>query len=105
MTRDTAPRAGFRAERRRVWQTDFSESETTGGGIWRLCAAIHYATDCLDITVTRTGSGVDALACPAAVVEAERVRDHRRRPGTDRRPSDNGRSILSSQDRTTARGR
>ena len=30
--------------RNRVWQTDFSEFETTGGGIWRICAVIDYAT-------------------------------------------------------------
>ncbi len=31
-------------ERNRVWQTDFSEFETAGGGIWRICAVIDYAT-------------------------------------------------------------
>lgn len=31
-------------ERNRAWQTDFSESETTNGGIWRIYAVIDYAT-------------------------------------------------------------
>jgi transposase InsO family protein len=62
-------------ERNRVWQTDFSEFETTGGGIWRICAVIDYATKyCLAAKITPTGRGSDALAClDAAVVEAERV--------------------------------
>ncbi|MEV5650910.1 hypothetical protein AB0L57_21885 [Nocardia sp. NPDC052254] len=61
--------------RNRVWQTDFSEFETTGGGIWRICAVIDYATKyCLAITVTPTARGADALAClRLAVTEAERV--------------------------------
>ena len=64
-------------QRNRVWQTDFSEFETTGGGIWRICAVIDYATKyCLAITVTPTARGTDALAClRLAVTEAERVLD------------------------------
>ncbi|MGY5309588.1 transposase [Nocardia gipuzkoensis] len=60
-----------------VWQTDFSEFETTGGGIWRICAVIDYATKyCLAITVTSTARGSDALAClRLAVAEAERILD------------------------------
>ncbi|WP_327093548.1 hypothetical protein OIE68_25200 [Nocardia vinacea] len=27
-------------DRNRVWQTGFSEFETTGDGIWRICAVI-----------------------------------------------------------------
>lgn len=63
--------------RNRVWQTDFSEFETTNGGIWRICAVIDYATKyCLAITVTPTARGTDALAClHLAVAEAERVLD------------------------------
>jgi transposase InsO family protein len=59
--------------RNRVWQMDFSEFETTGGGIWRLCAVIDYATKyCLAITVTPTSRTRDAVACVrAAVTEAE----------------------------------
>jgi hypothetical protein len=62
-------------ERNRVWQTDFSEFETTGGGIWRICAVIDYATKyCLAITVTPTSRGADALAClQQAVTEATRL--------------------------------
>jgi transposase InsO family protein len=62
-------------QRNRVWQTDFSEFETTGRGIWRICAVIDYATKyCLAVTVTPTARGADALAClMLAVSEAERV--------------------------------
>jgi len=62
-------------ERNRVWQTDFSEFETTGGGIWRICAVIDYATKyCVAVTVTPTSRGSDALAClHAAVAEATRL--------------------------------
>jgi putative transposase len=56
--------------RNRVWQTDFSEFETSSGGIWRICAVIDYATKyCLAITLTPTGRGQDALACLMASVE------------------------------------
>jgi putative transposase len=59
----------------RVWQTDFSEFETTGGGIWRICAVIDYATKyCLAVTVTPTSRGADALSClRQAVAEATRL--------------------------------
>jgi putative transposase len=62
-------------ERRRVWQTDLSEFETVGGGIWRICAVIDYVTKyCPAVTVTPTGRGVDALAClQLAVAEATRL--------------------------------
>jgi putative transposase len=61
--------------RNRVWQTDFSEFETTGGGIWRICAVIDYAAKyCLAVTVTPTSRGADALAClHKAVAEATRL--------------------------------
>ena len=64
-------------QRNQVWQTDFSEFETSGGGIWRICAVIDYATKhCLAMTVTQPASGADALAClRLAVTEAERVLD------------------------------
>jgi len=63
------------AERNRVWQTDFSEFETSSDGIWRICAVIDYATKyCLAATITPTARGQDALACLIAAVEhAERV--------------------------------
>jgi transposase InsO family protein len=72
--------------RNRVWQTDFSEFETTGGGIWRICAVIDYATKyCQAITVSPTARGADALAClQLAVTEAERVL------GLDDRRADRG---------------
>ena len=62
-------------ERNRVWQTDFSEFETTNGGIWRICAVIDYVTKyCLALTVTPTGRGTDALHClHLAVAEAQRL--------------------------------
>ncbi|WP_131805162.1 integrase core domain-containing protein [Mycobacteroides abscessus] len=62
-------------QRNRVWQTDFSEFETTGGGIWRICAVIDYATKyCLAITVTPTSRGADAVYClDLAVAEAQRI--------------------------------
>ncbi|MGX9790080.1 transposase [Mycobacterium sp. MMS18-G62] len=64
-------------ERNRVWQTDFSEFETTNGGIWRICAVIDYATKyCLAVTVTPTGRGADALHClHLAVIHAENLLD------------------------------
>jgi transposase InsO family protein len=63
--------------RNQVWQTDFSEFETSGGGIWRTCAVIDDATKyCLAITVTPTARGADALAgLRLAVTEAEQVFD------------------------------
>ncbi|MGY4649678.1 transposase InsO family protein [Mycobacterium sp. URHB0021] len=62
-------------ERNRVWQTDFSEFETTNCGIWRICAVIDYATRyCLAIIVTSTGRGADALERDAPVVEFFAVR-------------------------------
>jgi putative transposase len=62
-------------ERNRVWQTDFSEFETTNGGIWRICAVIDYVTKyCLALTVTPTSRGTDALHClQLAVTEAQRL--------------------------------
>jgi putative transposase len=62
-------------QRDRVWQMDFSEFETVGSGIWRICAVIDYATKyCLAATVTPTARGVDALAClQAAVQHAQQI--------------------------------
>ena len=62
-------------ERNRVWQTDFSEFETTSGGIWRISAVVDYATKYrLAITVTPTSRGADAVAClNLAIAEAQRV--------------------------------
>jgi putative transposase len=62
-------------ERNRVWQTDFSEFETAGGGIWHICAVIAHATkSCLAARITPTGRGVDALACLDAAYN--RIRPH-----------------------------
>jgi putative transposase len=45
-------------ERNQVWQTDFSEFETIGGGIWRISAVVDYATKhCLAITTPRPVAG------------------------------------------------
>lgn len=62
-------------QRNRVWQIDFSEFETTNGGIWRICAVIDYATKyCLAITVTPTARGADALHClRLAISEAQHL--------------------------------
>jgi transposase InsO family protein len=62
-------------DRNRVWQTDFSEFETTSGGIWRISAVINYATKyCLAVTLTPTSRGIDALTClNKAVAEATRL--------------------------------
>src|SRR4029450_2978872 len=59
----------------RVWQTNFSEFETTAGGIWRICAVIDDATKyCLAVTMGPTSRAQDAVAClHAAIAEAERV--------------------------------
>ena len=64
-------------QRNRVWQMDFSEFETAGGGIWRICAVIDYATKyCLAARLTPTSRAADALAClHAAVAEAQRLLD------------------------------
>ncbi len=64
-------------ERNRVWQTDFSEFETSAGGIWRICAVVDYATKyCLAVTVSPTSRATDAPAClHAAVAEARRLLD------------------------------
>ena len=61
--------------RNRVWQTDFSEFETTAGGIWWICAVIDYATKyCLAVTIGPTSRAQDAVAClHATIAEAERV--------------------------------
>lgn len=46
-----------------LWQNDFSEVDTAGGGIWRIRAVIGYVTKyCLAITVTPTATGGDGDA-------------------------------------------
>src|SRR5213593_2172287 len=47
----------------RVWQSDFSEFETIGGGIWRLCGVVDYvAKVSLACPATTTQTAVDAIA-------------------------------------------
>lgn len=57
----------------RVWQTDFSEFETTGGGIWRLSGVVDYvAKVALACPVTTTQTAADAIASlEAARAQAE----------------------------------
>ena len=57
----------------RVWQMDFSEFETTSGGIWRLCGAVDYvAKVSLACPVTTTQTAADAIAAlEAARAQAE----------------------------------
>lgn len=57
----------------RVWQSDFSEFETTGGGTWRLCGVVDYvAKVALACPVTTTQTAADAIAgLEAARAQAE----------------------------------
>lgn len=57
----------------RVWQMDFSEFETTGGGIWRLAGVVDYAAKvALACPVTTTQTATDAIASlEAARLQAE----------------------------------
>lgn len=61
--------------RNRVWQMDFFELETSGGGTWRSGDVIDYATKLvLAGPVTATQTHRDAIASvQAAVAEAERL--------------------------------
>lgn len=61
--------------RNRVWQTDFSQFETAGGGTWRISAVVDYATKtCLTATVTPTSAARDAIeTIGLAIAEAERL--------------------------------
>ncbi len=61
-------------ERNRVWQMDFSEFETAGGGIWRICAVIDYATKyCLAARLTPT-SRVPPTRWPACTPQSLKPR-------------------------------
>lgn len=59
--------------RNRVWQTDFSELETSGGGDWQLSGVVDYvAKMCLACPATPTQTAMDAVnALEAAIAEAE----------------------------------
>lgn len=63
------------ARRNRVWQLDFSEFETAGGGTWRLAAVIDYATKTsLAVAISGTSAARDATgAVRAAIDAAERL--------------------------------
>jgi transposase InsO family protein len=76
-----ARRATFDAppsRRNRVWQTDFSEFETTTGGTWRITAVVDYAAKlCLACHANGTQTARDAVAViEAAIAEAERLLGH-----------------------------
>jgi transposase InsO family protein len=80
--RDRAHREAFveiPTRRNRVWQTDFFELETSGGGTWRSGDVIDYATKLvLAGPVTPTQTHQDAIASiQAAIDEAERLLGHR----------------------------
>ncbi|MCC6617867.1 MAG: transposase family protein, partial [Chloroflexi bacterium] len=64
--------------RNRVWQTDFSEFETAGGGTWRISAVLDYATKlCLTATVVPTSAARDAIeTIGLALAEAEGLLGH-----------------------------
>ncbi|MGH3021222.1 MAG: transposase [Gaiellaceae bacterium] len=73
-----ARRATFDApprRRNRVWQTDFSEFETTAGGTWRITAVVDYAAKlCLACHANGTQTAKDAVSViEAAISEAERL--------------------------------
>jgi putative transposase len=58
-------KAAFRApvaRRNRVWQTDFSEHETAGAGVWQLGGVVDYVAKlCLACPVTATKTWRDAV--------------------------------------------
>jgi len=64
--------------RNRVWQTDFSEFETAGGGTWRISAVLDYVTKtCLTATVVPTSAARDAIeTIGLALAEAEGLLGH-----------------------------
>jgi len=61
--------------RNRVWQTDFTEYETSRGGTWRVSPVVDYATKvCLASPVSGTTTARDAIrAILVAIAEAERL--------------------------------
>lgn len=64
--------------RNRVWQTDFTEYETTRGGTWRIAPVVDYATRlCLAVPVSGTTAARDAIAAlEAAIARAEGLLGH-----------------------------
>jgi putative transposase len=76
-----ARRATFDApprRRNRVWQTDFSEFETSAGGTWRITGVIDYAAKlCLACHANGTQTARDAVTVlESAIDEAERLLGH-----------------------------
>ncbi|MDA8203926.1 MAG: DDE-type integrase/transposase/recombinase [Chloroflexi bacterium] len=66
------------SRRNRVWQTDFTEYETSRGGTWRLAPVVDYATKlCLAVPVSGTTGARDAIGALVAAIEAaERLLGH-----------------------------
>jgi transposase InsO family protein len=64
--------------RNRVWQTDFTEVETSQGGTWRISPVVDYAAKvALATPVSGTTGARDAIAAvKAAIKEAERLLGH-----------------------------
>lgn len=64
--------------RDRVWQTDFSEFETSAGGTWQITGVVDYAAKvCLACHANGTQMGRDAVSVvEAAIHEAERLLGH-----------------------------
>jgi transposase InsO family protein len=64
--------------RNRVWQTDFTEVETSQGGTWRISPVVDYAAKaCLAAPVSGTTAARDAIAAvKAAIKETERLLGH-----------------------------
>jgi len=59
------------ARRNRVWQTDFTEYETSRGGTWRLAPVVDYATKLsLAVPVSGTTAARDAIAAVRAAIDA-----------------------------------
>ncbi|MFD5922908.1 hypothetical protein ACFVYP_40325 [Kitasatospora sp. NPDC058201] len=72
-----------------VWQLDFSEFETTGGGTWRLAGCRDYWSKCeLGWHVAPTANQHDAIAAiELALAEAERLAGARE-PTASRGPAE-----------------
>ena len=66
------------ARRNRVWQTDFTDFETSAGGSWRLAPVVDYASRlCLATPVSGTSTAHDAIvAIETAMAEVERLLGH-----------------------------
>jgi transposase InsO family protein len=63
--------------RNRVWQTDFTEFETTAGGTWRISPVLDYATKfCLASPIVGQTAARDAIeVLGQAIAEAEALLD------------------------------